>query len=669
MTSEQTGASRAATRRPAGTEPDAPAIGDWLHIRRDGVLEVYVGKVEVGQHIRTSLAQAVAEELRLDVGQIALIMADTDRTPYDMGTVGSRTTPITALRLRRAAASLRELLRDMAAEHLSADHAELTVAAGAVSHPPSGRALSFAELAGGRRIEHHYDEDIALTPPAEWRVAGAALEALHGAAVVTGAQRYTPDLSAPGMLAGAVLRRPSLGAALRALDTSQAEALGALVVREGEFVGVVAGDRATALRARDALRAEWDERELPSDSDQGAWLRANLAEPEPNPRFPSSFAQGDAAAARESAARAVARSYSAAAIAHAPLEPRAALASWEGGRLTVYTGTQRPFPVRAELAEALGVTEDDVRVIVPDTGGGYGGKHFGDAALEAARLARAAGAPVKLVWTREEEFTAAYVRPAAEIDVSAALDSAGAIVAWEHDTYNAGAAGIRTPYAVPHQRATFHASAPPLRQGSYRALAATVNHFARETLMDELARELGEEPLAFRLRHTQDPRLRAALEAAAALLGWGAWAPAPGRGRGIAGGTEKGSYVAACAEVTVDAAGQVRVTRIAQAFECGAVVNPAGARSQVEGAIVQGLGGALFEEVRFERGRITSDRFSRYRVPRFSDMPQIEVALLDRPDLPSAGASETPIVAVAPAVGNAIFDATGVRLRRLPLLR
>lgn len=656
--------------RPAsGIEPDAPHISDWLQIEPDGCVVVFTGKVEVGQHIRTSLAQAVAEELRLPLSSIRMVMADTDRTPYDMGTVGSRTTPVMARRLRQVAAATRELLLDMAAERLGVSRDELAVREGSVAHPASGRALSFAELAGGRRLDAPY-EDAPVTPPGAWTIAGTPVVPLEGEAIVTGRHRYTPDLSLPGMLAAAILRPPSFGATLLALDTSAAEALpGVRVIRDGDLVGVVAPDRHTALRARDLLRAEWQEREQISSRELYDYLRANPAPPDPSGRAqPTLHEQGDVDGALAGAELVRAATYTVAYIAHAPLEPRAALAEWRDGRLTVWTGTQRPFAVRAELAEALGVPEEHIRVIVPDTGSGYGGKHFGDAAVEAARLARVAGAPVKLVWTRAEEFTWAYFRPAGVIDVTAGLDASGTLVAWEFHNYNSGGASILTPYEAPHQRIAFHPSVSPLRQGSYRALAATANNFARECHMDELARAAGEDPLAFRLRHLRDGRMRAVLEAAAEAFGWQTFRAGEGRGRGIAAGTEKGSYVATCAEVAVDADGAVRVTRVVQAFECGAIVNPAGLRSQVEGALVQGLGGALFEAVRFENGRILTDGFRSYRVPRFGDMPAVEIVLLDRKDLASAGGSETPIIGIAPAIGNAIFDATGRRLRSLPLL-
>jgi nicotinate dehydrogenase subunit B len=302
-----------------------------------------------------------------------------------------------------------------------------------------------------------------------------------------------------------------------------------------------------------------------------------------------------------------------------------------------------------------------VRVIVPDTGAGYGGKHTGEASIEAARLARAAGKPVKLVWTREEEFTWAYFRPAGVIDIRSAVGSDGKLTAWEAHNFNSGTAGLHTPYAVPHQRHVFHPTDAPLRQGSYRALASTANHFARETHIDELAVMTAADPLAFRERNLTDARLRAVLHAAAERFRWH-----PGKGVGLACGTEKGGYVATCAEVAVDK-DQVRVIRLVTAFECGAIVNPDGLRNQIEGAALMGLGGALFEAVDFADGRILNGRFSSYRVPRMSDLPALDTVLVDRRDLPSAGAGEAPIITVAPAIGNAIASLTSRRLRGLPL--
>jgi isoquinoline 1-oxidoreductase len=464
------------------------------------------------------------------------------------------------------------------------------------------------------------------------------------------------------MLHGKVLRPSAFGATLAAIDLKAAESLpGVTIARDGDFVGVAAPTQEAAARAIAAIRAEWKTTPQVSAKELFDHLRKT---PNPPSSAPAALADSLAAAHLK-----LERTYTIAYIAHAPLEPRAAVAEWKDGKLTVWTGTQRPFGVRSELATAFRIPETSVRVIVPDTGSGYGGKHSGEMAIEAARIAKAAGKPVKLVWTREEEFTWAYFRPAGVIDVTSGVSRDGLITAWDFHNYNSGNAGIRPVYAIQHQRNEFHRSDSPLRQGSYRALASTANHFAREVHIDELASGLKMDPLEFRLKNLKDQRLRAVLEAAAKTFGWGKARPAPGRGFGIAGGFEKGGYVANCVEVSVDrGSGKVKIERVVTAFECGAIVNPDGLKNQVEGSIIQGVGGALFEAIDFADGKILNPRFSRYRVPRFSDLPKLETVLLDRKDLPSAGAGECPIVALAPAVSGAIFDATGLRLRSLPMV-
>jgi isoquinoline 1-oxidoreductase len=314
------------------------------------------------------------------------------------------------------------------------------------------------------------------------------------------------------------------------------------------------------------------------------------------------------------------------------------------------------------------VAPERVRIIVPDTGGGFGGKHSGEAGVEAARLAKAAGRPVSLCWTREEEFNWAYSRPAALIEVRAALDDAGKIDAWDFTNYNSGESALESPYQSPHGRTQFLAANSPLRQGSYRALASTANTFARESAIDDLAALAGEDPLAFRLKHLPDGRLKDVLVAAAEKFQWSERRPATARPRGVglACGTEKGSFVAACAEVEF-VRNKLKIVSICQAFECGAIQNPGNIRAQVEGAIIQGLGGALFEAVQFKDGRVTNPRFSEYRVPRMADVPPLDILLVDRKDLASLGAGETPIIAVAPAIANALLHATGERRLALPL--
>ncbi|MGH9816182.1 MAG: molybdopterin cofactor-binding domain-containing protein [Candidatus Acidiferrales bacterium] len=641
-------------------------INAWLHIGENGVVSVYTGKVEVGQQIRTSLTQAVAEELRYPMGKIKLVMADTQLTPFDAGTFGSRTTPIMNLQLRRVAAATRNLLLDLAAEKWQVAREQLQAANGEVTNGEPNQSVEYAELLRGREIAATVAADVALVPAGEWQVAGQPAARMDAVELINGVHRYPIDIKRPGMFYGKILRPAAFGATLVSVDTSAAEKLaGVTVVRDGEFIGVAAASAAEATRAAAAVRAEWKETPQPSHKEIFHYLKSNAGQPsERGSSEVGSVKDGFAAADHR-----LEQTYTVAYIAHTPLEPRAAVAEWDGDKLTVWTGTQRPFGVQGDLAEAFRVPEASVRVIVPDTGSAYGGKHSGETAVEAARLARAAQRPVMVAWTREEEFTWAYFRPAGVIEVKSGARKDGKITAWEFHNYNSGGSAIRPLYAIPHQRIQFHPVESPLRQGSYRGLAATANHFAREVHMDELAHLLKLDPLEFRLKNLEDARLRAVLQAAAKKFAWPRKKTKPGQGFGIAGGFEKGSYVACCAEVAVDReTREVRVARVVTAFECGAVVNPDGLRNQIEGAVVQGLGGALFEAIEFGKGRIANPRFSGYRVPRFSDVPALETVLVDRRDLPSAGAGETPIVGVAPAVGNAIFDASGVRLRALPMV-
>jgi isoquinoline 1-oxidoreductase len=642
-------------------------ISAWLHIGEDGNVTAFTGKVEIGQNIRTSLAQTVADELRVSFESVTMVTADTALTPFDFGTVGSRSMPTMSPQLRRVANAARELLVKAAAKEWKVAPEGLIAADAKVTDPASGRSLRYAELASGKTLAQNLPAEDPVTPANEWTVAGKSIPKKDARSFVTGKHQYTPDLRRPGQMYGKVLRPPSFGATLTAYDAKAAQSInGVVIVRDGDFIGAAAAKEQDARKALEAIHAEWKEVPQTSKKDLFAYLKQNATakSDDRSRKIKGSVVDGLASAAHRLDA-----TYTVAFIAHAPLEPRAALAEWSDGRLTVWTGSQRPFAVRDELANVFHVPENSVRVIVPDTGSAYGGKHTGDAALEAARLARVAGRPVQVVWTREEEFTWAYFRPAGVMEIKSGIAADGTLTAWEFHNYNSGMSAIETPYVVPNQHIEFHSTQCPLRSGSYRGLAATANFFARESHMDELARAAQLDPLDFRLKNLSDPRLRAVLEAAAKSFGWPRKKSEEGQGFGIAGGFEKGGYVATCAEIAADrSSGSVRVVRVTTAFECGAIVNPDGLRNQVIGANIQGLGGALFEAIEFENGRITNPRFSRYRVPRFRDVPDVEAVLLDRKDLPSAGAGETPIMGVAPAIGNAIFDATGIRLRGLPLI-
>lgn len=638
-------------------------VGAWIHVDQDGSVVVYTGKVEFGQNIRTSLAQAVAEELHVPLSTVRLVMGDTDLVPFDMGTFGSRTTPTMAPQLRKAAAAAREMLIALAAQQWQvAPETVRIVDARFVNHDQS-KSMTLAHVAKGQKLVKTISPDVKTTPVDQWTLAGKSIPKIDGRDFVTGRHKYTSDMRRDGMLYGAVVRPPKLNATIDAAGPGVAEIKGVQLVRDGDFFGLTAQDQPTATRVAKSITTSWKSSPDPQPDNATLfdYFRKNARDGRGRP-------VGSVAEGFKTADKTLEQTYTVAYIAHAPLEPRAAIAEWSNDKLTVWTGTQRPFGVKNELAEALHIPANRIRVIVPDTGSGYGGKHSGECAIEAARLAMATKKPVKVVWTREEEFTWAYFRPAGVIDVKTGVKNDGKITAWEFHNYNSGSSGIQVKYDFPNQNIQFHDTKSPLRQGSYRGLAATANHFAREVHIDELAALVKMDPVEFRLKNIKDERLRAVLKAATERFNWQQKPASTTRGCGVACGFEKGGYIATCAEVSIEPrSGKVKLERIVEAFECGAIVNPLHLENQIEGAIVQAIGGALFESIQFANGTILNPRFKSYRLPRFSDVPPIEVVLVNRKDLPSAGAGETPIVGLAPAVSNAIFAATGKRLRSLPL--
>jgi nicotinate dehydrogenase subunit B len=654
---------------PHGYHPEElpKEIGAWLHIGEDGKVTGFVGKAEIGQNVRTSLAQTLADELGVPFDSVQMVLGDTALTPFDAGTFGSRSTPTMTPQLRKMAGAARTLLIEKAAKQWNVPVDNLVAGDGKILDPASGKSLRYAELVREEIGMAGPPAGEKTKPASQWAIAGQPIAKVDARAFVTGAHRYTTDLRPEGMLYGKVLRPPSFGATLVSYDDSATKEMKDVVlVRDGDFVAAAAPTVAGAQAALAKLSVQWKEVPQISDKEIFMYLKNN-AEPLKNEHFRS--AKGSVADGLAAAAHKLEASYRVAYIAHAPLEPRAAVAQWDGWKLTVWMGTQRPFAVRDDLADAFHVTEKNVRVIVPDTGSAYGGKHTSDAGLEAARLARAtAGRPVKLVWTREEEFTWAYFRPAGVIEVNSGIAADGKLTAWDFHNYHSGMSGIETPYEVANQVTQYHQVPLVLRCGSYRGLAATANHFARETQMDSLAQMAAMDPLQFRLANLSDARMCAVLEAGAKAFGWPRQKSGDGQGFGVAAGYEKGSYVATFAEIAVDPKTKtIVVKKLVEAFECGAIVNPDGLRNQVVGAMIQGLGGALFETIHFQNGRITNPHFASYRVPRFRDVPEIEAILLNRKDIPSAGAGETPIMAIAPALGNAYYDATKIRLTSLPL--
>jgi isoquinoline 1-oxidoreductase len=663
----------------------------YLAIGTDGRVTVFSGKIEMGQGAMTSQAQMVAEELGVELSAIDMVLGDTDRCPWDMGTFGSMTTRVFGPALRAAAAKARAVLTALAARQLGVPAARLRVAGGVVSvvGEPQ-RSVSCAALAQGARIVQVVDGQAlppaALRPVAEFSVMGRSAQRLDAIDKVTGGAKYAADLRLPGMLCARVLRPPMHGATLAKLDISGvAQRPGVTVVEREGLVAVLHADPEMAAKLLGRLDAEW---KLPAPGPSGALtpdsifrhITAHSAAPK------EVVNRGDLAAARAAApaTRVFESTYQKGYVAHAALETHAALAQMKDGRMTVWASTQTPFPTRDRIAKVLGLDGSKVRVITPLLGGGFGGKSADGQAIEAARLAQITGQPVQVAWTREEEFFNDTFDPAAVVQVTSALDAGGRITLWDYAVWAAGERAATAVYDLPNARIrsagrpsygdqAAGSSVHPFAVGSWRGPGANMNVFAIESQIDLMASSAGMDALAFRLHNLSDARMRRVLQAVAGAFGW---TPATrprsrgaGRGFGVACVIDAGSYVATMAEVKVDAAsGSITVLRIVCAQDMGVVVNPEGARMQIEGGLTMGLGYTLSEEVKFRDGEILDRNFDSYDIPRLGSVPRVTAILVPNDGLAPQGGGEPAITTTGAVVANALFDATGVRLFRLPLL-
>jgi isoquinoline 1-oxidoreductase len=653
------------------TQPSTE-MATWLTVHADGTATAYAGKVEYGQNIRTGFAIEVADELRLPLSAVNVILGDTDQVPWDAGTFGSQSTWKVGLQLRKAAATARQSLLELAADRLDLPLSDLVAREGAVaSRRDPNRSLSYAELLAGRRIEREIEDAVPLTPEAEFTVMGKPEQRLDALARVTGQAVYSQDVLRPGMLFAKVVRPPAFGARLLQVDASVAERLPGVVqvVHEEDLIAILAESDEQGELAAQVLRTQWEE--LPDQPSQWDMPDLLMRTAKDTKVMQEAGSLEDGFRQADGILEAV---YYAPYVTNAPMEPRAAVAEWQDGRLTVWAGGQRPFGLRAELAGYFDLPVESVRVITTEIGGGFGSKSYYPPALEAARLARAAGRPVRVAFSRAEDHIWSTFRPAAFFQVKSGFKADGTIVAWEFRAFHAGERAIvarrgsESPYDVANVLVEISCADSPLRSGSYRSLGGAVNHFARESHIDEIAEAVGMDPVELRLRNLTHPRFRKVLEAAAEQFGWTGAKPPSHRGYGAAIGLDVGSYCATCVEVDVQGP-EVKVARVSAALDCGLVVNPEGARNQVEGSIVMGMGTTLYEAIDFEGGRVLNSGFARYRVPRITNSPDIEVTLVGDPDVPSTGAGEPVIVPVAASIANAVFDRTGIRVRELPVQR
>ena len=639
-------------------------INAWLLIAPDNSVTVFSGKVELGQGIRTSFAQMVADELTVPFSSVEMIMGDTDTVPYDRGTFGSLSTRTVGRTLMAAAAKARQILTNMAAEKWGVKPEELVVKDGRISvaNDPA-KSTTLGELTQGMRITQTLSGEAALLPVNEHKTIGKPLARVDGPAIVTGTEKFVGDLRPPGMLYGAVLHPPSFGAQLISVDSGETKLPGVIaVVREEQFVGVVAERQDIAERARSLIKAEWQETPGPAQATLYDDLRKTAAPDD------TVIEDEGAVSALNSASRTFNETYRTSFLAHAPIEPHVTLAWVTAEGATIWTSAQTPFSHRDGVAGALGLDSSKVHLFVPRVGGGFGGKESSTVAVMAARLSGAVKRPVMLSYDRAEELTWNYFKPAALIDVRCGVDGAGRILGWDCDIYNCGARGAVPPYDFPKHIRTLRCNAP-LAQGAWRGLAGSANTFAIESHMDEMANALGVDPVEFRLRHLKDnPRLAKTVQAVADRYGWKPRQAPSGQGVGFACAVDAGSCVAEIVETNLDrATGLLSVRRVVAAMESGLVINPNGITSQMEGAITMGLGMVLREAVRYDNGKILTDSFATYRIPTIKDAPIIDTLLVDNPSHPPEGAGEPPLFPIAVAVVNAFFDATGKRVRQIPL--
>jgi len=659
-------------------------VDAWLAIRPDGGVTLSTGKVEFGQGIQTAFGQLVAEELDVPFSAVDVVMGHTDRVPFDNPTVGSASMRATGPLVRQAAAAMRGWLLDLGAAKLGVPATALSTGNGQVfvSAQPD-TTVSYADLAAGQRSDRQFSGQVPLKSPDRFSVIGADVPRVDIPAKVNGSMQYGYDTTVPGMLHGKILRPPSLGATLHSVDYSQAQSMPGVagVFRDGDFVGLAADRLDQANAALATIQATWNELSSPETQDTIYDLLKRT------PDHGKVTAAGDIGAGLARITKPLQITVRAPYVAHLSIEPESALAQPNGDQLQVWSSTQAPFGLQDAIAGALKRSPDSITVHTVMSGGAFGRKSIPDVAIEAARLAVGLNRPVRINWTREEEFQFDQFRPAMLIELQTGLDDQGAIPAWKYDLYGAAyfkpmgpnpmpagtdagahAAGI---YGLANIQTTFYQSESPLPVHFWRDNGASTNALARETALDELAEMAGTDPVTFRERLLgNNPRMLAVMHAAVSQAGWTPSVGRSGRGYGLALDFADGTWVAEVAQVAVDpSSGQVQVKHVDVAVDCGLVVNPANARAQVEGGIIgQGVSSAMKEQITFQNGRVTNATFKAYAPLSMREAPTVDVVFVEDKSQPMQGLGEPAVGPVTPAIANAIYDAVGIRLRELPFL-
>ena len=644
----------------------------FLRIGPDGRVTCFTGKIEMGQGVHTSLPQMLADELDVALDSVEILMGDTDLCPWDMGTFGSLSTRVFGPALRAAGAEARQVLLELASENLKVPRERLSTENGVVFDKADKKnRVSYGKLADGKKIERRANGKASVKKPAEFKIMGKSVPRRDAADKVTGKANYAGDIHLPGMLAAKILRPPAHGAKLVDIDLSEAEQIrGVQVIKEGDFVAVLHKYPDVAEQALSKIKARFDR---PDTGVDDKTIFDHLLKVAPQGR--ATTKDGNLQQGEQLSKTVVEETYFNDYVAHAPIEPHTAVVNIEGGKATVWASTQTPFSVKGEVARELGVAPEQVRVITPFVGGGFGGKTRNLQAVEAARLAKLSGKPVQVAWSRKEEFFFDTFRPAAVVKIKSGIAENGGVSLWDYHVYFAGERGSQHFYTIPHHSTVVHGAgwtgAPgshPFATGAWRAPSNNTNTFARESQIEIMAAKAGMDPVEFRLRNLADKKMQNVLKAAAEKFGWKPANPPSGRGYGVACGTDAGTSVATIAEVEVHkATGMVKVKRVVCAQDMGLVINPEGATIQMEGCITMGLGYALTEGLRFKNGEILDLNFDTYEIPRFSGLPKIETVIIDNKDSDPQGGGEPAIITMGAVIANAIYDAIGVRLFHLPM--
>jgi len=680
-------------------------LDDWIEINPDGTVTAFSGKVELGTGVRTALAQIVAEELDVPFDRVHMVMGDTQRTPDEGYTAGSMTISSSGTALRNAAAQARLILLELASRKLAVHLDELNVQAGVISaNRQPQRKVTYAELMGGKHFNIDVPANVTVKDSQTYTVVGKSTPREDIPRKVAGESVFIQDLRIPGMLHARLVRPPSVGAELISMNEGSLAGVPGVVkvVRRNNFIGIVTEREEQAILAAQSLKVEWRESAaLPPMQDLYTTLRSRPTEDN------LLIDQGDFDSAWKNAHRQLHATYYQPYHAHASIGPSCAVADVREDQITVWASTPGPYPLSGTLAKLLDVPPEKVHLIHVEGAGSYGQNGSDDAAADAVILSQAVGRPVRLQWSRQDEFVWEPKAPAMVMEVRGGLDSHGNVVAWDYQVWSPShvarahspeqlVAGqllsgqpsaqfgfsfgaernAPTNYSFETQRVTVHYIADsPLRASSFRSLGGAENTFANESFMDELAAAAGVDALEFRLRYLPDERARQVLKSAASKAGWES-RPSPqktsgnlAQGRGIAFAWYENdqALVASVAHVQVDTStGAVHVNRMVVAHDCGLIINPDGLRNQIEGNTIQSLSRALKEEVMFDEWRIKSVDWESYPILTFSEVPDVGIVLINRPDLPAVGAGEPSTTTTAAAVANAIFDATGARLRQIP---